>query len=271
MVTRKRMLFLGAIGLTTFAASCTQLLGIEEARVDPSLTGGTGKAGGGSSGAAGSTGGAAGATAGAGGSTGGNAGSWANDASNDGALVGATDGSDGGSAVCRQYCDDIMTFCTGNVRQYIDTPQCLKVCALYPEGVVGGQEANSGSCRMKYAGKARYAAGSERDAYCRKAGPGSDGTCGAICEGFCTLMMPTCTVARTPPYFFATMDACLSTCRALHDNPPYTVSDGALPDTNDAQCRLFHATSAVMDPEEHCEHAMGVTMCDGKTDAGSDR
>jgi hypothetical protein len=271
MVTGQRILFLGVIGLTTLAVSCTQLLGIEEARVDPSLSGGAGKAGGGSGGASGTGGSAAGATANGGASTGGSAGSFGNDASNDGALVSTTDGSDGGSAVCRQYCDDIMTLCTGNVRQYLDTPQCLKVCALYPEGVVGGLESNTGACRMKYAGKARYAAGSERDAYCRKAGPGSDGTCGAICEGFCTLMMPTCTSARTAPYFFGSMDGCLSTCRALRDNPPYTVSDGALPDSNDSQCRLFHATSAVMDPEEHCEHAMGVTMCDSKADGGGDR
>jgi hypothetical protein len=124
---------------------------------------------------------------------------------------------------------------------------------------------------MKYAGKARYAAGSEREAYCRKAGPGSDGTCGAICDGFCTLMMPTCTAARTSPYYYSTKDACLADCRALHDNPPYTVADGTLPDTNDAQCRLFHSTSAVMDPDEHCEHAMGITMCDVKPDAGVDR
>jgi hypothetical protein len=48
------------------------------------------------------------------------------------------------------------------------------------------------------------------------------------------------------------------------------VADGTLPDTNDAQCRLFHSMSAVMDPDEHCEHAMGVTMCDSKVDAGGD-
>jgi hypothetical protein len=52
----------------------------------------------------------------------------------------------------------------------------------------------------------------------------------------------------------------------LKDAPPYSISDGSLPDRNDAQCRLFHVNSAVMDPDEHCEHAMGVTMCDEKPD-----
>jgi hypothetical protein len=182
----------------------------------------------------------------------------------------ATGNSEGGSAICKQYCDDIMSYCTGNDGQYIDSAQCLKVCALFPEGTVGGSDANDAACRLKYAGKARYAAGSERDSYCLKAGPGSDGTCGSICDSFCMLMMPTCTEAKTAPYFFTSMDACLTTCRKLKDDPPYTVADGTLPDTNDAQCRLFHVCSAVMDPDEHCEHAMGVTMCDAKMDAATD-
>lgn len=277
MVTCTRIHSLGAIVLAALAASCSQVLGIEEARVDPSLSGSISKVdggtGGGGSGPTSATAGAtsSGGTSIGGMSNGGSAGQPGTDASNDGAGVTAIDGSDGGSAVCRQYCDDLMSFCTGNIRQFVDTAQCLKVCALFPEGDVATEAVDTASCRMKYAAKARYAAGSERDAYCRKAGPASDGTCGAICDAFCTLMMPTCTPARTAPYFFSSKDSCLSVCGGLRDNPPYTVSDGALPDSNDAQCRLFHATSAVMDPEEHCEHAMGVTMCDAKPDSGGDR
>ena len=186
------------------------------------------------------------------------------------ATDGAIDGDDSSvvSPICRQYCDDITDQCTAGAKQYLDKAQCLKVCGLFPEGVVADKEdGNTAACRLKYAGKARYAAGSERDAYCRKAGPGSDGTCGDICEGFCTLMMPTCTQEKTAPYFFPNGEACLDACRALKDEPPYTVSNGTLPDMNNAQCRLFHVTSAVMDPDEHCEHAMGITMCDPKTDA----
>jgi hypothetical protein len=268
MVTR-------AAAAVLLTVSCSQVLGIDEARVDPTLTGATNGMDGGS-GAAGAAGagpstGSAGAagTASAGGHAG--TGSSDPDARADVPADAGPTNSEGGSSVCKQYCDDLMSFCTGNVAQYIDTAQCLKVCALFPEGTVGGADGNHAACRMKYAGKARYSAGSERDAYCRKAGPGSDGTCGAICDSFCLLMMPTCTPARTPPYFYASLDSCLMTCRKLRDNPPYTVADGTLPDTNDAQCRLFHVTSAVMDPEEHCEHAMGVTMCDGKMDAAPDR
>jgi hypothetical protein len=166
------------------------------------------------------------------------------------------------SAICTQYCKDIMDYCKDGQKQYVDTEQCLKVCALFPEGQIADADGNTASCRGKYAGKARYAAGSERDAYCQKAGPGSDGTCGQICDGFCTIMMPTCTV-KFAPYYYATMSDCQTSCRMLKDAPPYTVADGTLPDRNDAQCRLFHSNSSVMDPDEHCEHAMGVTMCEG--------
>jgi len=273
MVTRFAVTATAAV--TLLCSSCTQLLGIEDAHVDPALTESTngpdgGKGGAASAGAGGAGGGSGDNAPGGSGTTGGGtAGHPGEDATGGGAGAAAVDGSDGGSAVCRQYCDDIMNFCTGNVKQYLDGVQCLKICALFPEGVVGGPDGNTASCRMKYAANARYAAGTERDAYCRKAGPGSDGTCGSICDGFCTMMMPTCTQARTAPYFYPSLDACLTSCRSLRDDPPYTVSDGTLPDTNDVQCRLFHASSAVMDPDEHCEHAMGVTMCNPK-DAGAD-
>lgn len=228
------------------------MLGIDEAHVDPlfgvSNTSGTGGAGGASS------------DAGVSGS--------ADDAAST-IDVAMEASSDGGATVCDQYCAQIMKYCKDNVQQYIDIPQCLKVCALFPPGVAGSPDGNTATCRLKYAGKAWYSNGSERDAYCRKAGPGSDGTCGTVCDGYCTLMMPTCTEARTAPYFFPSMSDCMSACTALPDVPPYTVADGTLPDRNDAQCRLFHTCSAVMDPDEHCEHAMGVTMCDVKPEGGT--
>ena len=244
------------------AAACSQVLGIEEARIDPGLTpagtttGGTIDAtGGGSGGSGGSTSGGTGGTGGVG----------ATD-SGGGAPDTGPDSSD--SPTCRQYCSDIMDYCPGDTKQYVDGVQCLKICALYPEGLITDADGNTASCRLKYAGKARYALGTERDAYCRKAGPGREGTCGGICDGFCTLMMSACT-SKFAPYNFPNLDACLGACRMLKDAPPYTVSDGTLPDRNDAQCRLFHVCSAVMDPDEHCEHAMGVTMCDPKRDAAA--
>jgi hypothetical protein len=252
----------GMVSMAAFmltAAACSQVLGIDEARVDPGLTTGGGfDAGtGGSTGVDASNPGETGGTSGAGGS--GGAGAATVDSGGGWPDIG-NDSND--SAICKQYCSDIMEYCKDNQKQYVDAQQCLKVCALFPEGQISDADGNTASCRLKYASKARYAAGSERDAYCQKSGPGSDGTCGQICDGFCTIMMPTCT-PKFAPYNYPSMGDCQTSCRMLKDAPPYTVADGTLPDRNDSQCRLFHANSSVMDPDEHCEHAMGVTMCEG--------
>jgi hypothetical protein len=258
---------LGGVFVLVFsAAACAQMLGIDEARVDPGLnpppaTGGGGTTIDASGGSAGSTSAEAGPPGGAGGASG--AGATTPDSGNP--PDAGSDSND--SPICRQYCSDVMEYCQGDLKQFVDSAQCLKSCAFYAEGLISDADGNTASCRLKYAGKARYALGTEKDAYCRKAGPGSEGTCGTICDGFCTLMMGTCT-PKFAPYNFPGVSECLTACRILKDSPPYSVSDGTLPDRNDAQCRLFHACSAVMDPDEHCEHAMGVTMCDPKHDGG---
>ena len=253
----------GAVSVVALAlslAGCAEVLGIDEARVDPSLTPNPTTGGGaGIGGNGGSTSADTGAPGGGGGGT---------TIDSGGPLPEAgSDSSD--SPVCKEYCDGVMGFCDGEMKQYVDMAQCLKICAIYPEGVLTDPDANTASCRLKYARRARYALGVERASYCQKAGPGSEGTCGGICDGFCTLMMATCT-SKFAPFNFPTTNECLAACKALKDAPPYTVSDGNLPDRNDAQCRLFHVCSSVMDPDEHCEHAMGVTMCDPKFDAGRD-
>lgn len=260
--TKKQSRIGGLAALVLSAAACAEVLGIDEAHVDPSLTP-TPTTGGGTLDAA--SGGSGGTTSAETGPPGGAGGAGATTIDSGGAIDVGPDSND--SAVCRQYCSDIMEYCQGDLKQYVDSAQCLKACAMYPEGLITDADGNTASCRLKYAGKARYALGTEKDAYCRKAGPGSEGTCGTICDGFCTLMMATCT-SKFAPYNFPSVSDCQTACRALKDVPPYTVSDGTLPDRNDAQCRLFHVCSAVMDPDEHCEHAMGVTMCDPKIDSG---
>ena len=262
----KRLSGIGSV--TAFilsAAACAQVLGIDEARVDPGLTPPPTTGGGAPDAGSGGSGGTTSAETGA---PGGAAGTGTTPIDSGGNLI-ETGSDSNDSTVCKQYCSDVMDYCQGDLKQYVDSAQCLKVCAIYAEGLVTDPDSNTASCRLKYAGRARYALGTEKDAYCRKAGPGSDGACGNICDGFCTLMMGACTL-KYAPYNFPSMSGCMMACLMLKDVPPYTVSDGNLPDRNDAQCRLFHVCSSVMDPDEHCEHAMGVTMCDPKHDGGHD-
>jgi hypothetical protein len=281
--------------------ACNGVLGIQDAHVDPTLSlggetpggagGSSGRAEGGTvanSGAsagdaskAGSGGGSVVASGGSLSETGGSAGQGGEDSvaggggssgggTSTGGIVGqageAGEAGAGGAppaaSLCEQYCDTITQYCSGTSLQYKDRDQCLAVCKLLPQGVVGEADANTIACRAKYAGKARYAGGTELNAYCRQAGPGGDGRCGSNCDGFCTISMATCTAETTPPFFFANYTACSATCQSLPDIP-YIYGDVSVADGNSVECRLFHVISAaMMDPEEHCEHVMGITLCE---------
>ena len=289
------------------AASCNQLLGIEEAAVDPRLAGtagtsavptsggsagnepGTGGAGGssgsggvaasagsdvvtpeaGSTGLGGEAGDGSAPTGGKGGNAGSSAGKGGStsigDAGNSG--EGGEGGAPGPVDLCPAYCDEIMTQCDGTDAQFLDRQQCERICNLFPQGTIGAPNADTVACRLKYAQKTRYGSESEVSVYCRQAGPGGDGACGGNCDGFCTLMMSVCTETSAGPYHFATFDQCEATCNALPAGAvPYATSNPLVADGNHVQCRLFHVTSAAMaDEDEHCGHAMGLTLCEDTT------
>jgi hypothetical protein len=164
---------------------------------------------------------------------------------------------------CDEYCDVMQTACTGEAAQYRDRDQCLRICQLLPLGKADGTDENGVACRLKYANKTHYGIGTEVTNYCRQAGPSADGKCGGVCSGFCELMEHVCTSETAPDYHFESIGECMSTCNGLPAaTVPYSSSDPAVSDGDHALCRLFHVTSAAMaDAEEHCEHAMGVTLC----------
>ncbi|MCB9587268.1 MAG: hypothetical protein H6718_17850 [Polyangiaceae bacterium] len=254
----------GVLALTLLLVpACAQVLGIEDAVEDPTLEGSSGGAAG--QGGSGQSGNAQGSKASGGqgsqsaGGTGANANGGSAGKDDDAGSAGA-----GGVSVCEEYCTDMEAYCEADYPQYKDREQCLKVCGVLPPGALGDADGDSAACRLKYAGKARYAAGTELAAYCRQAGPGGDGRCGSNCEGYCSVMMVACTEASSPLYHYKDMTECLDVCSGL---PPsdvsYDVRDPLVFDGNHVQCRLFHATSGLMaDADEHCEHAMGVTLCE---------
>jgi hypothetical protein len=180
------------------------------------------------------------------------------------AEAGAAGETSGPTDLCDEYCSTMDTGCVGNDAQYRDHEQCEKICHLLPEGTVGAADDDSIACRLKYVQKTRYANGSELSVYCRQAGPSGNGSCGSVCEAYCTLMAEVCTADTAGIYHFASDGDCMKTCDALPAAPvPYSSSDPQVSDGNHALCRLFHVTSAAMaDADEHCEHAMGVTLCE---------
>ena len=240
------------------AVACGEVLGIEDAAVDPRVSGT------GSGGQVSSSGGGVSPSGGT------DTGSGGNELASGGTTVaeaGAnSEGGEGGApagGLCETYCDQILEYCSGPLEQYRDRAQCLKVCNLLPEGELAGEDDNSAACRLRYAGKARYASGTELAAYCRSAGPGGDGRCGSNCEGYCQIMMNVCTQNSADVYHFEEQAECLVSCSKLPASDiAYSTSDPLVSDGNHVQCRLFHVTSAAMlDTEEHCEHAVGVTLC----------
>lgn len=224
--------------------------------------------------------------AGTGGSEGGNAGSDDSPPSTGGTSTQSTGGTHSGSGSagkmssdnggeagdtsgpsadpCDDYCDEIQSECAAEAEQYRDRAQCIKICHYLPPGdAEADDDDNSVACRMRYVKKTHYGLGAEVTAYCREGGPSGDGKCGTDCEAFCSVMMQVCTEETAGPNHFASEAACLTTCNAL---PPPTVhysnTDPAVSDGNHALCRIFHVNSAAMaDAEEHCEHAMGITLC----------
>jgi hypothetical protein len=282
------------IGTLLMTVGCNQLMGIEEAYVDASLERGDTTTGSGGSRGSGdadvtvtnsATASSAGGTTSATETTGapqGEAGESGSDrsAANSASTVAAANSSAGPASVgstsqgslpatlCESYCDDIMELCVGPQLQYRDHAQCMAICNALPEGTLGETNKNTVACRAKYAGDARYASGTELQAYCRQSGPGGDGRCGSNCQGLCSIMMNVCTPETAGVYSFKSMGECVSRCEALPQlESGYSASDPTIADGNHVQCRLFHVMSAAMlDPEEHCEHAMGITLCEMPAD-----
>jgi len=311
---RLRAWTLAGAGALGALAACNQVLGIDQASVDPRLsvaaagtaghsplnasgaTGGTGGSGasaasggtgageltasggssghelhaGGGSSAAQGEGGEANATLGSGGSPakGGSSATGGSTVTGDdhGASgeAGAAGATSGPVDLCNEYCDILDDACKSDAEQYRDRDQCMTICHLLPQGTVGAADDDSVACRLKYAQKTRYTNGAETAQYCREAGPGGDNRCGTVCEGYCTLMAQVCTQQTAGMYHFASTDDCLSTCNALPaPTVPYSDTNPLVSDGNHALCRLFHVASAAMaDADEHCEHAMGVTLCE---------
>jgi hypothetical protein len=259
------------------SAACTQVLDLQDAWIDPSLTAGTSASNGGTSslpgGGSGNAGGAG--TAGSGHNHGGGSTNQAGTSA-----VGANAGADNSSAgaggsdepqsTCDVYCDSVMANCTGTYEQYRTRAQCMEVCKRLPEGAVGDQNVNTVQCRIRQA----HFASAEAFLYCKSSGPLGAGKCGSNCESYCSLMDATCTQSSTAGNvelsYFENTQACLSNCAAMPDDPggPTQYSSSATIDPNslvgnNIYCRTYHAAAGIEQDaaSEHCPHAMGGDPC----------
>ncbi|MGE0327183.1 MAG: hypothetical protein AB7K71_05955 [Polyangiaceae bacterium] len=202
--------------------ACSNLLGLEDRKLDPTFDNG-------GSGGVGGTGGSS-ATGGTGG---------------------------GASDLCNEYCDEVLTNCTGELVQYPNREQCLAICAAIPVG--DGPTGNTMTCRLQQAINARTSG--EPVEHCSAAGPGGANAtglaiCGTNCEGYCGLMADVC------PEAFSSIGACLQECSGLPDLGGF---NSGIDKGNSVQCRLWHVSAATQAVFPHCEHAAGAQPCDPGT------
>lgn len=263
------------IVFTTVGSACSQILSIEEAHVDPTLSDGQGgSAQSGRSGASASMAGSESPNETASGGTHGH-GDGASGESGSTASAGTSTSSAGGAPpdepeVCERYCDQVTRACKGKYEQYRSFDQCVNVCKRLPPGEAGDRDKNSVSCRLRQAELAE----SEPFVYCKSAGPLGEGKCGSNCITYCDLMQKACTAESTAGNlelsYFATSQACLADCAELPettDSPVhYSSSVSAEPSSyvgNTVFCRTYHVAAALEQdtPDEHCPHAMGGDPC----------
>lgn len=152
-------------------------------------------------------------------------------------------------ADCERYCTTLEANCTGVEAQYSSHATCVAACAAFPQGTIGEMSGNSLECRAYHAD----AAAADATTHCVHAGPGGAGVCGGNCEGFCEIVLASCTGADEA---YATLGDCTTACGAFTDTEKYDASDM----TGDSlACRLYHATVATTDPATHCGHTEPVS------------
>lgn len=153
---------------------------------------------------------------------------------------------------CQRYCERVSDTCRDQYAVYPndDDASCLAVCALWTEDQV--------SCRDEEAQKA--ASSREFWEYCQGAGPGGSTACGDNCQSYCEIMQQACEM----PEREEDVETCVQKCGVLRDRernlrglPANTSRFDVRKDheQDTLQCRLVHATIAVVSPEDHCWHA----------------
>jgi hypothetical protein len=154
-----------------------------------------------------------------------------------------------GPADCDDYCTAIGANCTGVESQYGSMATCLAACAAFPQGTIGDMSGNTLECRDYHAA----AAAADATTHCVHAGPGGAGVCGTNCDGFCQIVMDSCTGTEEA---YATLGACTTACGGFTDTEKYDAGDMS---GDTLACRLYHATAASTDPVTHCGHTEPVS------------
>src|SRR5262249_27622087 len=115
---------------------------------------------------------------------------------------------------CTYYCALIMSTCTGDNQEYLNTDVCMKMCPSFDLGVAGDVSGDSLACPIYHAMAAEMGPG----VHCRHAGPLGGENCGTDpCVPFCSLTTsycepPTITSDKVP---YTSPTDCINACKAF--------------------------------------------------------
>jgi hypothetical protein len=178
----------------------------------------------------------------------------------DGASGAGSGGSGGAPPVptCAAYCAAIQAACTISNQQYGDLVTCMTACPAFPVGAGADMAGDTLGCRVHYTTMASASA-TAAGAWCTKAGPGGDGTCGENCGGYCDLVMMYCTDANAAK-IYDDRAGCMADCAAHVTDAKYTSGNPGRTDMgNEVACQLYHAVEASQAPGEHCLGDLALT------------
>ena len=165
-----------------------------------------------------------------------------------GGTTGVTPDSGANSAECQDYCTTIMANCTGGEssptsnQQYGSIDNCLAVCKAFPIGNASDTSGNTLGCRNTHA----HLAATGAALHCPHAGPGGDGTCGDVCEGYCQITQMFC--VGTAKIYSSESD-CMATCNATPGDLRFNIS---IQTGDEKACLLYHAQESPLAPDDHC-------------------
>lgn len=159
----------------------------------------------------------------------------------------APDGGDKQEA-CNQYCDAVMTNCTGELRAFDNRQQCMMMCNFMPMGKIGDRS-NSIQCRASFA-----QAGTSKE-NCIRASAYGGGVCGDRCDTFCDLVDQNCIqpLGVTAPY--RSKSDCVEECQSITyveggaEGPGQPVAG-----EDTLNCRMYHLILSLSDRVGHCPH-----------------
>ena len=177
-------------------------------------------------------------------------------------VAGKTGDAGTSSAGCQAYCDAITTNCTSGNLQYSDKDHCMSVCTAFPVGAANDTSGNTLGCRTYHA---NLAAGTAANAttHCPHAGPGGDGVCGKICDGYCQLAEKFCVGSAK---IYTNAADCQATCAATTGTARFNVS---IVTGDETACLLYHVQEASID-STHCTDDLAKRPGDaGATTGGS--